>query len=127
MRAVLLKPGKYARVVDIKPTYSSLRDALGGNIEMTYPFPDEYIAVLTNEEARLMDLRPNRARRVDGAVVDIYYGSMIVVGLMPEGEYADLTRDEIELIMQEWLEPETRDNWAGYKPQNTALIGGVYA
>ena len=46
MKAIVIKPGKYARIEDIDPTYSTLRSLVGGNIEMTYPFEDEYLAVV---------------------------------------------------------------------------------
>ena len=93
MKAIIIKPGKFARIEDIDPTYSTLRTLVGGNIEMTYPFEDEYLAVISNEEAKLLDLPPNRAaRRNDGSVADIYCGTMVVVALAPEGDYRDLTK-----------------------------------
>ena len=58
LRAIVIKPGKFAQVKDIDPTYSALRSLVGGNIEMTYPFEDEYLAVISNEEAKLLVLPP---------------------------------------------------------------------
>ena len=126
MKAIVIKPGKYARIEDIDPTYSTLRSLVGGNIEMTYPFEDEYLAVITNEEAKLLDLPPNRAaRRNDGSVADIYCGTMVVVALAPEGEYRDLTNKEAKTVLQMWGPPENKDSWGGAKPNMAIRVQGL--
>ena len=117
LKAIVIKPGKFAQVKDIDPTYSALRSLVGGNIEMTYPFEDEYLAVVSNEEAKLLGLPPNRAaRRSDGSISDIYCGTMIVVALAPEGDYRDLTDEEENLVMKMWGPLEGKDDWGGAKP-----------
>ena len=112
LKAIVIKPGKFAGVKDINPTYSALRSLVGGNIAMTYPFEDEYLAVISNEEAKLLDLPPNRAaRRTDGTVADIYCGTMVVVALAPEGEYRDLTRAEAKMVLSVWDRPDEHIRW----------------
>ena len=121
MKAIVIKPGRRACLRDLDLSYHNLRTLVGGYIEMTYPFPDEEIAVISNEEAKLLDLAPNRAiRSSEGEVIDIYCGTMVVVALAPEGEYRDLTEDEINLILQTWERPETKSDWGGVKP-NTKI------
>ena len=126
MKAIVIKPGKYARIENINPTYSTLRSLVGGNIEMTYPFEDEYLAVISNEESKLLDLPPNRAaRRTDGTVADIYCGTMVVVALAPEGEYRDLTKKEAKTVLQMWGPPEDKDSWGGAKPNMAIRVQGL--
>ena len=126
MKAIVIKPGKYAQIEDIDPTYSTLRSLVGGNIEMTYPFEDEYLAVISNEESKLLDLPPNRAaRRTDGTVADIYCGTMVVVALAPEGEYRDLTKKEAKTVLQMWGPPEDKDSWGGAKPNMAIRVQGL--
>ena len=126
MKAIVIKPGKYARIEDIDPTYSTLRSLVGGNIEMTYPFEDEYLAVISNEEAKLLDLPPNRAARgTDGSVADIYCGTMVVVALAPEGENRDLTKREAKTVLQMWGPPEDKDSWGGAKPNMAIRVQGL--
>ena len=126
MKAIVIKPGKYARIEDIDPTYSTLRSLVGGNIEMTYPFEDEYLAVISNEESKLLDLPPNRAvRRTDGTVADIYCGTMVVVALAPEGEYRDLTNKEAKTVMKMWGVPEDKESWGGAKPNMAIRVQGL--
>ena len=138
LKAIVIKPGKFAKVKDINPTYSALRSLVGGNIEMTYPFEDEYLAVISNEEAKLLDFPPNRAiRRADGSVIDIYCGTMVVVALAPEGEYRDLTNKEAKTVMKMWGVPEDKDDWGGAKPnmairvfataEAAEMLGGAFA
>ena len=96
MKAIVIKPGRRACLRDLDLSYHNLRTLVGGYIEMTYPFPDEEIAVISNEEAKLLDLAPNRAiRSSEGEVIDIYCGTMVVVALAPEGEYRSLTEEEV--------------------------------
>jgi hypothetical protein len=93
---------------------------------MTSPFGDEYLAVISKEEAKLLDLPPNRAARyTDGSVADIYCGTMVVVALAPEGEYRDLTKAEAKTVLQTWGMPENKDSWGGAKPNTTIRIQGL--
>ena len=126
MKAIIIKPGKFARIEDIAPTYSTLRTLVGGNIEMTYPFEDEYLAVISNEESKLLDLPPNRAaRRTDGSIADIYCGTLVVVALAPEGDYRDLTKSEAKTVLQMWGPPEDKDSWGGAKPNMAFRVQGL--
>ena len=126
LKAIILKPGKFARITEIDPTYQNLRTIVGGRLEMTYPFEDEYLAVISNEEAKLLDLPPNRtSRRTDGTVADIYCGTMVVVALAPEGEYRDLTKTEAKMVLKMWGMPENKDSWGGAKPNTTIRIQGL--
>ena len=138
MKAIVIKPGKFAREEVLDLSYSALRSLVGGNIEMTYPFEDEYLAVISNEESKLLDLPPNRAiRSANGSVIDIYCGTMVVVALAPEGEYRDLTRREAKTVLQMWGPPEDRGTWGGAKPnmaisvfaasEAAEMLGGVFA
>ena len=121
MKAIVIKPGRHACLRDLDLSYHNLRTLVGGYIEMTYPFPDEEIAVISNEEAKLLDLAPNRAiRSSEGEVIDIYCGTMVVVALAPEGEYRSLTEEEVNLVMKTWERPETKSDWGGVKP-NTKI------
>ena len=121
MKAIVIKPGKYACIKNLDLSYHNLRTLVGGYIEMTYPFPDEEIAVISNEEAKLLDLAPNRAiRSSEGEVIDIYCGTMVVVALAPEGEYRSLTEEEVNLVMKTWERPESKSDWGGVKP-NTKI------
>ena len=126
MKAIIIKPGKFARIAEIEPTYSVLRTLVGGNIEMTYPFEDEYLVVISNEEAKLLHLPPNRAaRRTDGSIADIYCGTMVVVALAPEGEYRDLTNKEAKTVLQMWGSPEDKDSWSGANPNMAIRVQGL--
>ena len=138
IRILLVEPMEKPKLVNIEHSLKSLQKLVGGNIEMTYPFEDEYLAVISNEESKLLDLPPNRAiRRADGSVIDIYCGTMVVVALAPEGEYRDLTNKEAKTVMKMWGVPEDKDDWGGAKPNTTIrvfaspeaieMMGGAFA
>ena len=60
MKVVLLEPRKYAKVVEIEHTLENMQKVVGGYIEAVYPFEDE-VAVICNEEGKLLGLPLNRA------------------------------------------------------------------
>ena len=126
MKAIIMKPGKYGEAKDIDPTYNNLCNLVGGYIEMTYPFMEANLAVISNEESKLLDLSPNRAARwEDGTIADIYCGPMVVVGLDDDGEFRSLTDEEENLIMEKWGRPEDKDDWGGTKPNMSFCISGM--
>ena len=58
-------PGQYPKQVEIDPDLKSLQQAVGGNIGASYPFSDP-VAIVYNDEGKLMGLPLNRALR-DGS------------------------------------------------------------
>ena len=62
MKVLVVEPGKAPYESDISPGLESLQKAVGGYIEITYPF-DDPVAVVCNEEGKLLGLPLNRALR----------------------------------------------------------------
>ena len=54
--------GQYPQQVEIDPDLKSLQQAVGGNIGASYPFSDP-VAIVYNDEGKLMGLPLNRALR----------------------------------------------------------------
>ena len=124
MKAIVIKPGKYACIKNLDLSYHNLRTLVGGYIEMTYPFPDEEIAVISNEEAKLLDLAPNRAiRSSEGEVIDIYCGTMVVFALAPEGEYRSLTEEEVNALN---IEEEVQVKLSFAEGDTVDIIDGLF-
>ena len=57
-----IAPGQYPKQVESDPDLKSLQQAVGGNIGASYPFRDP-VAIVYNDEGKLMGLPLNRARR----------------------------------------------------------------
>ena len=64
MEVLLVEPGKEARIAEIGNDLKSLQAAVGGYIEATYPF-DDPVALVCNDEGKIMQMPLNRALRDD--------------------------------------------------------------
>lgn len=79
-----IAPGQYPQQVEIDPDLKSLQQAVGGNIGASYPFSDP-VAIVYNDESKLMGLPLNRALRDEsGEAYDVVAGTFLVVGLGEE-------------------------------------------
>ena len=105
MTVLLVEPNKYPEVKEIGTDLESLQQAVGGNIEVTYPFEDN-VGLVVNEEGKINAMPLNRAvRDEDGGVTDIVAGSFLVVGLT-EDSFGSLTQEQIGKFEQEFHQPE---------------------
>ena len=60
MKVIIVKPFTNPYVANIKGDLESMQKIVGGYIEAVYPFDDEEIALVCNEEGKLDGLQPNR-------------------------------------------------------------------
>ena len=105
MTVLLVEPEKYPRPVEIGTDLEDLQKAVGGYIEVTYPF-DEQVGLVMNEEGKLEGLPLNRAiRDDDGQIYDVVAGSFLVVGLTEES-FGSLTPDQMQRFEQQFHQPE---------------------
>lgn len=105
MTVLFVEPNKYPEVKEIGTDLESLQQAVGGNIEVTYPFEDN-VGLVVNEEGKINGMPLNRAvRDEDGGVTDIVAGSFLVVGLT-EDSFGSLTQEQIGKFEQEFHQPE---------------------
>ena len=105
MNVLVVEPYKKPYEKDIEPGLESLQEAVGGNIEAIYPF-EEKVAVICNDEGKLLGLPLNRAIRDEsGAVRDIIAGTFIVAGLGEE-DFCELSPELTELFKERYATPE---------------------
>lgn len=106
MDVLLVKPNAYPEKVTIGTELEDLQKAVGGDIEVTYPFEDE-VGIVLNEEGKLIGLPLNRAvYSEDGDMQDIYAGDFLVVGLT-EDDFGSLSPELMEKFEQKFHQPET--------------------
>lgn len=60
MRIVYFEPGKAPVIRDIENTLGECQKLVGGYIETVWPFYSNDIVLVCNEDARFMELKPNR-------------------------------------------------------------------
>ncbi|MBQ7543308.1 MAG: DUF3846 domain-containing protein [Clostridia bacterium] len=59
MRVLVVEPGKRPTVREMQTGLEPLQKAVGGLIEAVYPF-EEPVAIVCNEEGKLLDMRQSR-------------------------------------------------------------------
>ena len=94
MKALYLKTGEKAMVVDVSNTLAEYQMLVDGPIETQTLWWDDLV-IICNEEARLReDIRPNRVLYVcDEEHINIY-GDFLIVGWGPE-DFTDIPEEMI--------------------------------
>ena len=99
-RMLIIEPHKAPYEAVIPDKLESLQEAVGGYIEITYPFENNAI-VISNEESKLIGMDGNR--RVNG---QIYAGPMLISADDGSGELTDLTDEQITKYTEMFRYPE---------------------
>lgn len=105
MNVLLVQPKSYPKAVTIGSDLESLQAAVGGNIEVVYPFEDN-VGLIMNEEGKIEGLPLNRALRDDqGELYDIVAGDFLVVGLT-EDDFGSLSPEQMDKFEKLFHQPE---------------------
>ena len=106
MTVLLVEPGRYPRPVEMGTELSDLQAAVGGFIQVVYPFEDE-VGLIMNEEGKLKCLPLNRGLfDEEGEMYDVIAGSFLVAGLTEDG-FGSLTPEQLEKYEDLYHQPET--------------------
>ena len=107
MQVIVVEPKKKPMVQDIGSDLESMQKIVDGSIEAVYPF-DEPVALICNEEGKLLNLPLNRALRDDeGNVYDIISGTFFVCAASPDSDrFEDLTDQQVKTYMDRFAMPE---------------------
>ena len=102
-----IAPGQYPKQVEIDPDLKSLQQAVGGNIGASYSVADDPVAIVYNDEGKLMGLPLNRALRDENAAeaYDVVAGTFLVVGLGEE-DFASLSPELAQKYEEHFHQPE---------------------
>ena len=94
-------------MIEIEPTLEAMQQVVGGDIEEYMPFEDE-VALICNEEGKLMSLPPNRGLRDDnGNLYEIICGTFFLCGAPSDSDsFTSLTPEQIEKYKQRFASPE---------------------
>ena len=104
---LLVKPNEHPRNVSIGAELEDLQQAVGGSIGASYPFADDPVAIVYNDDGKLMGLPLNRALRdEDGQMYDAVAGTFLVVGLGEE-DFASLSSELTQKYEELFHQPET--------------------
>ena len=105
MTVLAVMPGKKPVKMELDSSLESMQEFVGGSIQAIYPF-DDPVAIVCNEEGKLMGLGYNRALRNErGEVYDIICGPFFICGLGTE-DFASLPENLIEVYFKLFEHPE---------------------
>ena len=95
MNVLVVEPEKTPYMANIGSDLKAMQDAVGGSIEPVYPF-DEPVALVCNEDGKILGMKLNRALRDEnGVIYDIIAGKFLVCGL-GEDDFTSLTPELAE-------------------------------
>ena len=107
MRILVVEPERRPEVREIDGSLESMQEIVGGWIQALYPF-DEPVALVCNDEGKLLNLPANRGLRdKNGQIYDIVVGTFFLCGAPADSDhFASLTPEQIERYQKRFHMPE---------------------
>lgn len=108
MKVLVIKPENKPQVQEIDGTLESMQSLVGGTIQAIYPFEDQ-VALICNDEGKLLHLQMNRALRDEetGKTFDILCGTVFLCGVPAEEPcFTDLSEEQIQKYTEMFYYPE---------------------
>ena len=106
MKVLVLEPLNPPEVRIIPHSLEAMQELVGGNIECTYPWPNDNAGVIAAEDAIALGYPLNRALTdPDGNIYDIIKGTCFICGLSSDN-FTDLPQDLIEKFSDMFRYPE---------------------
>ena len=98
-------PGRKPERITIPHTLDAMQSMVCGYIQAIYPYKDS-IAIVCNEEGKLLGMEPNRAiRNEDGDILDIISGTFFICGLSSD-DFCSLTEEQLKNYSEMFYNPE---------------------
>lgn len=107
MQVLVVEPERRPEVREINDSLSAMQEIVGGLIQPIYLF-DEPVALVCNDEGKLLDLPANRGlRNKDGQIYDIVCGTFFLCGAPPDSDhFTSLTPEQIQRYQERFYAPE---------------------
>ena len=104
MRILVIEPLEKPYIKKIDGILESMQKIVGGLIQAIYPFDDSEIALVCNEEAKLIGLPLNRALYDDkGQIYDIIAGTFFLCQAPADSEnFESLTDEQIKRYKEKY-------------------------
>ena len=105
MTVLEIRPGRFPKQIEIGTDLKDLQQAVGGAIGATFPY-DDPVAIVYNDDGKLMGLPLNRALRDEhGEAYDVVAGTFLVIGLGEE-DFASLSPELAQKYEEHFHQPE---------------------
>ena len=115
LRVLIVEPGKAPYEKEIPSGFAAMQNIVGGLIQALYPF-EEPVALICNDEGKLLGLPMNRAlrERHTGKPYDIVCGTFLLCGAPPDEEdFISLTDEQLRNYKAVFAKPELFLNIGG--------------
>ncbi len=107
MRVLVVEPERRPEAREINGSLHTMQGIVGGLIQPVYPF-DDPVALVYNDEGKLMNLPANRGLRdKDGQIYDIIFGTFFLCGVPADCDhFTSLTPEQIKTYQEKFYTPE---------------------
>ena len=107
MRVLVVEPERRPEARGIDGSLHTMQGIVGGLIQPVYPF-DDPVALVCNDEGKLMNLPANRGLRdKDGQIYDIIFGTFFLCGVPADSDhFTSLTPEQIKTYQEKFYTPE---------------------
>lgn len=108
MKILRVDPGLYPQEAEINGSLESMQQLVGGLIQVLYPFRDAEVALICNDEGKLLGLPFNRALRDErGATYDVVAGTFFLCSASWDSDtFGSLSEDQVQEYMERFRHPE---------------------
>lgn len=98
MKILVVEPLQEPYVKDIDSSLETMQNIIGGTIQAIYPFDDAEVALICNDDGKLMKFPLNRALFDEkGNIVDIIAGTFFICSAPSDSEnFEGLTEEQIK-------------------------------
>ena len=104
MRVLVVEPERRPEPKEIDGSLEVMQGIVGGLIQPVYPFEDSAVALVCNDEGKLMNLPANRGLRdKNGQIYDIIFGTFFLCGAPADSDHFTSLTSEQEKRYQEWF------------------------
>lgn len=106
MRVLVVEPERRPEVREINDSLEAMKELVGGLIQPIYL--DDSVALVCNDEGKLMDLPANRGLRdKNGQIYDIVFGTFFLCGVPADCDhFTSLTPEQIKRYEEQFHTPE---------------------
>ena len=106
IRILLVEPGEKPRLVTMEHTLENLQETVGGHIQAIYPWPEDRVALLCDDEGKFKGYPPNRMLLDDGGEpYDFIAGTFFICGLSYDN-FASISDEMAEKYTELFYWPE---------------------
>ena len=108
MKILVVEPLKVPYEKEIDGSLESMQAVVGGLIQLLYPFEDPELALICNDEGKILGLPYNRALRdEDGRIYDVVAGTFFLCRAPDDSEnLAGLTEEQVKRGLERFACPE---------------------